>query len=384
MGRAIKSSPKKEYLLRKMVDGAEALYDFFETMKDDKRANPYRVAEEITSRYQLTQNQQKYLGEVVERVHKGRRAISFLEDKFGLNEDGTFKDTEGLYQSFFNKPAPARIVAKSHNIAIGFEYGIWKDKKNLGLHPRGNGHDSSGNWVLHQSTRETLYALRNWSSGYCLTLTFNVAPDNRFREVAKNLKKQKTSEKPQLGIRPTSASELKDSTTAHELRHVIDQYLGNGYFFVETPAHLYDGTRPLHGFARDINRNSDEIKEGQKMLGDHIVKRERDGASEKEINQLVEELGDLNEEMKNLFGDYGPRYGRYGKFFPQFVRGGLSGSNDPEIMKRDWGAMSYLFSTIPRKKLFRRLEEVAYPSCDSVEKLNEQEPEVVIMGGEDE
>jgi len=369
MGQArSRSSPKKGYLLGKIVDGARALYDFFETMKDNKRANPYRVAEEITSRYQLTQNQQKYLGEVVERAHKGRRAIRFLEEKFGLNEDGTFKDTEGLYQSFFHKPAPARIVAKSHNIAIGFEYGIWKDKKNLGLHPRGNGHDSSGNWALHQSTRTTLYALRNWSSSYCLTLTFNVASDNRFREVIKNSKKRKTSEKPQLGIPLTNASELKDTIIAHELRHVIDRYLDNGHFFVETPAHLYDGAHPLRGFARDFNRNHDEIKESQEGLEKYITEKERSGASQKEINQLAEEGIDLDKKMWNLFWDYGPRYGTYGRFFPQFVQGGLSGSNDPEVMKRDWGAMSYLFSTIPRKKLFRRLEEIAGAVFPEVEK----------------
>ena len=63
-----KSCQKKEHLLKKMYQGAEALRDFFETMKDVREANPADVAEQLKTQYHLTPNQGVYLDGVADRT----------------------------------------------------------------------------------------------------------------------------------------------------------------------------------------------------------------------------------------------------------------------------------------------------------------------------
>ena len=371
-----KSSPKKEYLLRKMFDGAGALYDFFETMKSDRGSSPAGVAEELKRTYGLTSNQQKYLDKVVDRTSKAKVVVNYLERKFGLNEDGTFEDARGLHKFLFNDDKK-RVEARSYNIGIGFTKGYWGVKNCLGYKEN----IFSEEPCLSSPKGKTISRLERGISGDCGSLTFHLPSKTRMKRNASDANNRRTKNEKLLhaifgnGL-SADPEKLRDQVVDHEMKHVIDAIIGDSYhqgFFVETSAHMYEGTRLEFGLRRDLKTEWDSLEHGVKMakkslnnLGSRpgcpevILERTRNYLSRREA--AVEKFKIAAPKQIEIFNEFKRK---------RISRGNYEAEKDRKVK-------SYLFSTMSPDKLFKRIAEVTYPNNMQIDEIDKQEPEVVI------
>ncbi|MFH1710693.1 MAG: hypothetical protein ABH840_00090 [Nanoarchaeota archaeon] len=355
--RTSRSYQKREYLLKKMFDGARALYDFFENLKEDRDANPRELAEIMDVRYRLTKNQQAYLSGVVERAEKAKSVVYYLERRFGLNEDGTFKDPHGMYSLLFGEKAPKILEARTYNFGIGFTKGYWN-------------HDYRGvktlmrdlEFPLGDSLRTTISRLGRGISSGCESLTFRMPVDSKIEKFAKDdlaaFKNLNPDEKVLRAIFKglPCKEKIKNEIVNHELRHIIDSIIGNEFgFFTETPAYLYCGEEISRGLNRDFNNAFSQAKirienwnkELERILAlnapNVIIE-----SNNKNLAKAQRRLEDLTLKCKEQT-----------MLYNRFVRQRFTG-NQWAYRETDRGVMSYLFSTIPRNKLFRRIKEITF------------------------
>jgi hypothetical protein len=374
--RTHKSNPKKEYLLRKMIDGAKALNDYFEIMRENKSASAISVAEEMKHRYKLTPNQQKYLDRVANRTAKAKAIVSYLESRFGVNADGTFEDAEGLHELLFYGEKPRKLEARSYNIGIGFTEGYWKQK---GTH--GYKHEVvNGNNCLEDLTDETISLLKKGNENDCGNLAFRIPSDKVMKKKTEKASEGRTKDERLLatifgGVASFEPEEFKQQVIDHELKHVIDNIIGHSYFdfFIETPAHLYSGIEISMGIERDF---VEAIKREEEWteLARYRVEKYRKMNVPKVIIESSEEILEKRErrtkEIKEtLIRDYPTQM----KTFHEFLRMSLSGECPQSWMNEENRRIkSYLFATMPRNKLFRRTEELVYLSKRDLDNLDKQ------------
>lgn len=360
MGNESKSNPKKEYLLGKMIDGAHALYDFFEAMKL-RDSDPVYVAGELKTKYCLTQSQQEYLDGVVVRTSKAKYIVRYLEKRFGLNEDGTFKDAKGLHKLLFNGYAPQRLEARSYNFGIGFTQGVWRKNDILGFK-----HAIVSEDPCLAEGSDPISKLEKGVMTDCRNLAFRIPGDTRMAKNAENRAStyQELTEEQRLyhavfgGFGSLKPNELKQEVIDHELRHVIDELIGAEFasdFFVETQAHLYENAAPKRGIRRDFNGHEAKLQRMKKIFDE----KARNGKEENmpdvitdNYKRIAENYQKKLDKLKSECAEILPVFDR---FVRQRVTNGLFSDKDNKIK-------SYLFSTMPnKKKLFRRLSEMVVP-----------------------
>ncbi len=346
---------QRDYLLKKMYQGAEALYDFFETLRERRDVNVRDVAARVKTEYGLTDNQQRYLDKVVVRAVKARTIVQYLEKRFGLNENGTFKDSKGLSSLLFGAKAPETAEVRSYGFGIGVTNNHWDDDETYGLrHPCENPREDP----LKVDANSTISRLARGNSSGCQGLVFCIPLDSGLQKIIDGEEGKLTDSFKAVRNRiegvPT-VEKVKKETVDHELRHVIDAIMGTEYnFFGETACYLFDGSGPVHGleldFDSEIGRKENLAQSSRDRL-EYLTRNDspkmlRDmarGAIEK-YTRKVEELKKYKREHFVLFTSLSS---------PKFS------TSEGYSRSKDEGVTSYLFSTIPKEKLFRRLMSFA-------------------------
>jgi hypothetical protein len=220
------TNPRKQYLLDKMFDGARALYEFFETIKEDTNAEIPELKQQLKTKYELTSNQQKYLDEIAGRASKARAVIQYFENKYGLNPDKTFKKPQELHDFLFKKKPYSKKVrqAKSYNIGIGFTCSVWRDDEIAGSKSPMTTIDCPN--LLFIDSRETISRLERGLNTMSEILTFHIPCDSRIAKIAGVESKPKTiQEKLLYYIFKVNPDKFKQQIIEHELRHVIDEII---------------------------------------------------------------------------------------------------------------------------------------------------------------
>jgi hypothetical protein len=364
-----RSSQKKEFLLKKMYNGAEALYDFFETIKNSRDVNPAEVAEQLKKQYKLTPNQRKYLDGVADRTSKARAVVQYLEHRFGLDKDQTFQDPQGLHELLF-KDHKKRVKAVSYNFAIGFTNSYWKeDKDTFGY---------ANNLIQEHScfispAKKTISRLERKLATDCGNLAFHLPSDTRIAKIAAEIDKTRTkNDKIYQTIFGTGHSErpkeLKQQTITHELRHIIDMIINKrSNFFVETPAHLDTGVNMEIGLERDFNRKVKAIERKIEIREGMLEEFESMKAVPQTILDNAKRLLKEGQEEYNNFLEKSkkeaPRQLEIFRRFKgtRFTKGIFSGWEEERRVK------SYLFTTIPPEKLFKRIQEITFAQPAEIE-----------------
>lgn len=355
-----------------MFDGARALYDFFENLKEDKDANVQELAGRINAQYNLTKNQQAYLSEVAERAEKAKGIVNYLERRFGVNEDGTFKDPHGMYPLLYGKKAPKLLEARTYNFGIGFTQGNWThDCRGFKHTIRGYEHHP-----LYDNLKSTISRLGRGISSGCEHITFRMPVDSRIERFADEdvtrIHELSPEEKTLRAIfgRLPSKKKLKEEIVNHELRHVIDSVIGNEFgFFIETPAYLYSGEDIFRGLKRDFNREYTQANSRVESRRKELERRESLNVPDVILNSNKKNLAKAQRQLEDIT-QKGPEQAM---LYNRFVRQRFT-KNPWSHQANDWGAMSYLFSTMPRNKLFRRLNEITFaqPVEADLEEGNEE------------
>lgn len=336
------------YLSGKMVHGATALHYFFEGLVGNRGCRPEEYAAELGERYSITPNQKAYLSTVATRASRAQGIVRYLEDRFGLDETGDFKDPEGLHRALFDgQRIQKKLGAHSYNIAIGFTMPGWVNEPGLGYAQRyGSGSDQ-----LDVPLEETVSALVNGRKTNCAQLVFHRASDACIKSHADtaldNLKVilgDRGNPGDPCDTDNTDNSVLYDgllnffektTISSHELRHVIDNIIGSESIYVETPALLYEGCLLDFGLHLDKKREIARIN-----LGVETNTRALNSGSEFLAGIARERLAELEQKRLEISDSFA----------------GVESTGLAELSPGALRVLSYLFSTIDYRKLPRRLE----------------------------
>ena len=356
-----RSTSKKEYLLGKMFDGAGALYDFFETMREKRDVSAVEVAESLKGEYKLTGSQRDYLDGVVDRTLKAKGVVEYFERRFGVNSDGTFQDPQGLHSILFNNYIPKRLEARTFNFGVGFTQGVWRNKVAIG-----SKHNAYSEFdCLEVPLKKTVSRLERGVDTNCRALAFRIPVDSRIAKYAK-MKKAGLSVEEKLcstfcwGLDLTSEG-VKNEIINHEVRHVIDEIIRRprDSYFVETPAYLYGGNgREWYGVKIDIEEEWEVAKKKLEFAGKRV---ERNLGLGSDIPRVIIEhdksfFERRKRELKRIEADAQGQYELFDRFVNRRLPVGCSlGGRSKKAV------LSYLFSTMMRDKVFGRIAEVVTP-----------------------
>jgi hypothetical protein len=291
-----------EDIAMKIKDGAYAVYDFFEALKTDRNALPQELEENLSDKYDLTEQQIAYFKNIRKRAASAKSIIKCVEDKFGADETGRINKPNEAYSLAFGGEIEDIEEARSYNIAIGFHKKTWKARKYIG---------------------RTTAKVR-----------FN--SNNPYREIAENLAKGKepnfedlvftapmlykcqllighplTSEERvalamqgKTYIPKPAPEEFLEGIIKHELRHIFDNIMDNPiYFMKETAAELYSDKKLL-GLDWDIKRVSETYSEQSK---------EKNKPEFEEIRKLLSQVPAKNLDVFSYVISY--YYGNLGTHF---------------------------------------------------------------------
>jgi len=327
---------KKAYLIGKMYDGAQALYDLFKAIKTDREVDPRELGLELERRYDLTPRQGWALQDISLRAARAIGIVRYLEHRFGLNEDETFRNPGRLHHLLFKGKTPKKLEARSYNFGVGFTRGVWTQKD-----ARGVAYNSHFSDQLAVPLNETFSRLEDNMKNAARAIAFSIPHDNKMEAYAKaEVKRRKAldprnPEKLTLAIfkgRPTAES-VRQEVINHELRHVIDSIInGRRGFFVETQAYMPDMGN-LAGLNRDIERKKIHLA---KLEGYELQCRV---SKPREVDKVVAAIARLREDVYQA------------EQAEKVLRKLLTRrGTDPEVV-------SYLFSTQDPRTLIPRIKE---------------------------
>src|SRR3989338_3689835 len=252
---------QRENLSRKIIDGTKAIYGLFEELRTKREDLSDEFVNRLVESYQLTENQVSYLQNVAVRARRAQGIIRYLENIFGLQEEGVFNDPEGLHSLLFvGKDVPKGLSAFSENIGISFVKSQWRHRDSVGFV---NGFPFDQLSVLLE---ETVSRLDKNKMTNCANLVFYLPSEDACAKLL---------EKKQATYPTLSASELllskifgdkvilpgkvQQETKMHELRHVYDYIMGTrGRTCEESAAELY-GAGTLQGIKVDFRKALTEL-----------------------------------------------------------------------------------------------------------------------------
>lgn len=320
---------KQKYLAGKMIDGAKALYDLFEWLRNNREPLTNQIVHDISSNYELTQNQIEYFFDTAERAKRAQGAIRYLENRFGVDENLNFQDSEGLHRLLFKGLyCPKKIQAKSYNIGIGFIRNKWGYKDCLGKAGIGFLYDQLGTPL-----NQTIERLENGKLTNVADLCFTLPTKEYFKKFIEN-QKSKLGKRERIlfdifgHLVDQKAEKLYKITQEHELRHVIDGFLPKGKGYCETQADLYSDSS-FHGLNRDLSKTNKILEENINRLAKALKEPRLEG-----LKTLIERTQErYNETLKRK------------KNFNESVE--ILKNLVKKIPKQDYKMLSYLFSTLP-------------------------------------
>lgn len=255
---------KLEEMALKIKDGAYAVYDFFEALKSDKNCSPEELEDELSGKYDLTEQQRSYLRQIRKRASGAKRIIKSVEDKFGIDESGKINKPNDAYCLAFGGKVMDIEEARSYNVAIGFHKKTWKARTYLGRTTT-KARDSKNPY------NEIAESLENGREPNFEDLAF-IAPclDKCERVVGPE---RINRERIFMSIRgkayQPAPEVLLDTIIKHEQRHIFDNIMHNSFYFLrETAAVLYS-EKKLDGIDTDIERVTEtyapQLKEKYKL-----------------------------------------------------------------------------------------------------------------------
>jgi len=352
-----RSSPKKEYLLGKMFDGAVVMYDFFERAQDDESVDFDTLASDLKSEYRLTDSQGEYLDGVAGRAVKARGIVRYLGRRFGIDSDSNFENPRGLYDLLLGDKPPKEIGAKSFNFGIGFIHGTWKSSDPMGY--KYNLIDV--NDCFNAPLKKTVSWLERNTYTNCRTLTFSVPGDYRMAQYAEARRDNMSTEEKLVatvfGDPNITTDGVRDEVIRHELRHVINGIIGgqmHSYdFFRETSAHLYDGGI-AYGIHEDFEREKRLGRARLENVEAGIKKILEEGRSDAIVRNQERLVASKEKYLEKLEEDSSRQY----ELFGAFVKNGLPVGFDLKGRPKK-PVLSYLFSMMPDRDVAeKRIGEI--------------------------
>ncbi len=321
---------KRDYLVERLIDGARVLNEFFGSLIKEPSANPKEVVKEVSTKYNLTENQKRKLGRVTSRVTKATEIVDYLKDKYGVTRQGTFRNKNGLYREIYGEKPPKEIFsAKPFSFAIGFYLPTrYFDENTLGATP-------DEPFVLNQFQRSFYKKEQKFNP---TALSFKV----NYRRLPVKQLKEPTDKIlqvlfPKHDVKKYATERRKYVVKQHELKHVLDGLLGLPYAR-ELSASLFAGGQEIetqHNLLKDVNR-------AQESLEVALQRYER-------LKQLNPSQFILDNEQKLIDG--------YKKLIKDIK---VSVELAQKIAKKDLDhkVLSYIIATTPVKRLKHRLELV--------------------------
>ena len=277
-----KHQTKREYLAETIFNGAKALYEFFEELTNNKSVSSSDLSYKLSKKHELTSNQIDFLKKVAIRASTAQEAISYLEDKFGIDEKGKFEDAQGLH-SFLCKPEKSieNINAFSHNVSIGFTTPNWDHyieetrKKNGKI---GFAHSFSFDQLKLPGT---LSRLKNGEKTDLEIICFSM-PDLEYLDLKKEKKEREMTPNAEDKILRMIFGDIyrkpidkQNEIKRHELRHIFDRIMNcRNNPYRELIADLYAikeeerGINRLNtsGLDRDLKRDGEGLLEFRNNL----------------------------------------------------------------------------------------------------------------------
>jgi len=290
-----RSKDRREYLMEKSLDGARALYDFFEGLRNDPNCSSEEFVSRLTDQYELTPNQQILFGNIALRASRARGIVKYFEDRFGLDEDNYFQDPHGVYECLTRKNSPKNISAVSGNIAIGFIRGRWGRQNYVGI---ANGVTTAWDDLLIHPLKETISRLDNGKTTACGDVTYSLPNMAYFERLAKKRLDAESDEKrlvrSMFGRGSTRlAEEMSVEVENHEFRHVIDRIIGVAHPFGEFVADLYGvdysneglNENVFWGLERDSRKRKSSLSSTERIKG-LIAEFEKTGLQSAGVDKL--------------------------------------------------------------------------------------------------
>tara|TARA_Y100000310_G_scaffold275570_1_gene292179 strand:- start:379 stop:1425 length:1047 start_codon:yes stop_codon:yes gene_type:complete len=321
----------QEHLANRMIDGAKSLYDLFEWLKDSREPLTDKQVEKITKPYELTQNQGLFLNKTVTRAKRAQGIVRYLENRFGVDEDLNFEDSEGLHKLLFkNVYCPKEIQAKSHNIGIGLTRQRWRYKDSMGRAGIGFYFDQLGSDLGQTINRLEKGQLTNCAN-LCFTNPAKKHLTNHIEEKRKKLDRKEQVLKAIFGptVEQEAESYLDDVITEHELRHVIDKIIPKTHAYSEAQAYLY-ASGGLKGLNIDLKQKEEYLEKSKDHREQRLEKLKRLDAPpiliQKEQESYDKKLKEIENYKQNL------------DFLKELI---------PKVPKEDYKMLSYVFSTLP-------------------------------------
>ena len=340
---------RKGYLIRKMVDGAKALGDFFDGMVDGTSPTA-PLAEELGKRYHLRPSQQRYLCQIAERAEEIRVYIRELEDEFGIERKGdekVFTKPSRLHEHLFGeRKYKGRVI--SYGLGIGFYPEKWEDSKKVGFTSfvdiGGNGQSKTVPFFF-SAPEEVIRGI--------------VSDD--LRAVYKEAKKKKTAEWMERLINGVS-NMVAQGTIQHEMRHIFNYVMGGDV--EETPSCLFlyrsPRSKPQHtilesygsveqAVAKDMAKRQARFEREQERLKAQKEELEEAGAPANAMEEIERRIryieGEKREDIQRMTVSR--------RLLKQFLWADMNGS-----LGIDGRVLSYLYSSLPPEKRAPRLQAV--------------------------
>jgi hypothetical protein len=297
---------RREYLAGKMLDGARALDDFFEELVTRRNANPEELHRTLADQYNLTHNQRAFFEKVATRASRAQGIVRYLENRFGVNDDGEFIDASGLYSLVHRTKKPLKnIRAETYSIGIGFFKNRWLHRSAIGFHKH-----ATMNWdQLSVPLEQTLARLEGNKCTECESLTFKMPDFDYFHNIVQRQRRATNTQEGDLlsPLATISASMNQQKIETHEFRHVIDQILGLSLLNVEYSeyaATLYEDGKtspeinvfasfqydPIRGLKDDFKNFSNRMQNAIQFYTDRLLESEKYGPTSEIIEKKRESM----------------------------------------------------------------------------------------------
>ncbi|RJQ22274.1 hypothetical protein C4580_01025 [Candidatus Woesearchaeota archaeon] len=249
---------KQAYLLRKMVDGYQALAVLFEDAKEGIITQEH--VEVLSSCYELLPSQKEYLRRTVEHVMDGQEVISYLEEKIGVDGDRVFQDAGLLHRIVGRKREERGMRAKSYGFAVGFT------REALGRNVLGEAYGC--NMEAAEGAKRKIDAFFSGRAKRKVSVpVFYMLSERACREYVRKREQLRSEEEVQI-----AAYFEMDAIEKHELRHIVDDYLPRTFELSETQAYLFDGSY-WEGLRRD--RRAQSARYAREFVGKSKAERKK-------------------------------------------------------------------------------------------------------------
>ena len=106
---------------KNLMDYADAVAEFFETIIGNHFADPKRVSEKLIKKYGLKGNQKKDLTRIAGRTSKAKKIVEWVREQYGVDKEGKIKDKDSLWEFLFpfHFPISRNFSVVPYSFAIG-------------------------------------------------------------------------------------------------------------------------------------------------------------------------------------------------------------------------------------------------------------------------